>query len=224
MPTFREHHHAYAPVLDLEWLADELGAGTVVLQRVHYFYTSNTTMTHPRVRDVTGHPCVEDLLLAADILITDYSSVMFDYAVLDRPMVIYAPDWDTYRRTRGVTFDLFAEPPGVVAETFADLVAAFHTGAVGGDVATKARARFRERFCALEDGGAAERAVRRIFDVPDGEPAADARTIGAHAAGEPAAGPDAADDVGEAGPTAPVEPTGAPLGPPVIRPAAPRTP
>ena len=64
------------------------------------------------------------------MLITDYSSVMFDYAVLDRPIVIYAPDWDAYRRTRGVTFDLLAEPPGVVATTQADLVDAFITGEV----------------------------------------------------------------------------------------------
>jgi len=106
---------------------------------------------------------VEQLLIATDVLVTDYSSMMFDYAVLDRPIVVYAPDWDTYVRTRGVTFDLLAEPPGVVATTPADLVDAFRTGAVWDDTAAKARAQFRGRFCALDDGHAAERVVRRVF-------------------------------------------------------------
>jgi CDP-glycerol glycerophosphotransferase len=91
---------------------------------------------------------------------------MFDYAVLDRPVVVYAPDWNTYRRTRGVTFDLLAEPPGTVATTEADLFEAFRTGAVWSEAATKARARFRARFAYLDDGHAAERVVRAVFDPP----------------------------------------------------------
>jgi CDP-glycerol glycerophosphotransferase len=136
----------------------------VLLVRAHYFYPSTgLAPTHPRLRDVSDHPDVEQLLIATDVLITDYSSMMFDYAVLDRPIVVYAPDWDTYVRTRGVTFDLLAEPPGAVATTPADLVDAFRTGAVWDDAATKARAQFRARFCALDDGHAAERVVRRVF-------------------------------------------------------------
>ena len=49
--------------------------------------------------DVSAYPVVEDLYLAADVMLTDYSSAMFDYAVLDRPMVIFAPDWPVYQRT-----------------------------------------------------------------------------------------------------------------------------
>ena len=45
------------------------------------------------MRDVASHPSIEELCLAADVLLTDYSSIMFDYAVLDRPNVIHAPDW-----------------------------------------------------------------------------------------------------------------------------------
>jgi CDP-glycerol glycerophosphotransferase len=91
--------------------------------------------------------------------------MMFDYAVLDRPIVIFAPDWAAYRIIRGVTFDLLAEPPGAVATTYQDLVDVFATGAYRDDAATKARAHFRGRFCALEDGHAAERVVRRVFST-----------------------------------------------------------
>ena len=65
-----------------------------------------------RIRDVAAHPSVEELCLAADVLVTDYSSIMFDYAVLDRPIVIHAPDWEVYRALRGTYFDLMAEAAG----------------------------------------------------------------------------------------------------------------
>jgi CDP-glycerol glycerophosphotransferase len=168
-PTHREWHATFTPVLDVDALAEALGPDTVILLRAHYFY-GGTAMPprHPRVLDVSGHPTVERLYLAADTLITDYSSVMFDYAVLDRPIAIFAPDWDIYRVVRGVTFDLAAEPPGVFTRTFDELVEAFRSGEVSGDQAAKARGQFRERFCSLEDGGATERVVRRVFcgDVP----------------------------------------------------------
>lgn len=165
-PTHREYEEGYRQILDTAMLADALGAGWIVLSRAHYFYDGADrpeAAADGRVRDVTGHDSIEELCIAADVLITDYSSVMFDYAVLDRPIVIYAPDWETYRDRRGTYFDVTAEPPGVVARTLDDLAAAFTSGAYNGDVATKARRLFRARFCAWDDGKAAERVVRRVF-------------------------------------------------------------
>jgi CDP-glycerol glycerophosphotransferase len=166
-PTHREYDPEYRSLLDAEQLAEELGPDAVVLVRAHYFYVtadaSSESGSAGRVLDVSAHPSIETLSLAADVLITDYSSLMFDYAVLDRPIVIFAPDWEAYRTIRGVNFDLLAEPPGAVATTYRDLADLFATGAYGDDAATKARAHFRARFCALEDGGAAERVVRRVF-------------------------------------------------------------
>ena len=163
-PTHREWHATFTPVLDVDALADALGPDTRVLLRGHYFYgLTGFPARHPRVTDVSAFPAVETLYLAADALITDFSSVMFDYAVLDRPLIIFAPDWEIYRAVRGVTFDLAAEHPGTFTRTFEELVAAFRTGQVDSPEATAARARFRARFCSLEDGHAAERVVRRVF-------------------------------------------------------------
>jgi CDP-glycerol glycerophosphotransferase len=162
-PTHRDYLDGFQPLLDIEELADTLGPNHVLLQRAHYFYTATGAPTHPTIRDVSTHPCVEDVLLATDILITDYSSIMFDYAVLDRPIVLYTPDWDTYQRTRGVTFDLLAEPPGIVATTQADLADAFRTGAITGGATIKLRSQFRARYTYLDDGHAAERVVRHIL-------------------------------------------------------------
>jgi len=112
-----------------------------------------------RLMDVSEHPSIEELCIAADALVTDYSSIMFDYAVLDRPIVIHARDWDEYRTKRGVYFDLMEERPGQGTTSEAELVEALRSG----DEGARERARFRARFCYLEDGHAAERVVRRVF-------------------------------------------------------------
>jgi CDP-glycerol glycerophosphotransferase (TagB/SpsB family) len=88
---------------------------------------------------------------------------MFDYAVLDRPIVIHAPDWEVYRALRGTYFDLMAEPPGVVARTEDELIGALRSRSAWGEEATGLRAAFRARFCSLDDGRAAERVVRRLW-------------------------------------------------------------
>ncbi|MEZ0065139.1 CDP-glycerol glycerophosphotransferase [Streptacidiphilus sp. MAP12-20] len=160
-PTHREQQDSFVPPLDIVTLARSLGPRTTVLMRAHYFYADAGLPTHAGVLDVSGHPSVEDLYLAADVLVTDYSSAMFDYAVLDRPIVVFAPDWEDYQRVRGVYFDLMAEPPGAVAHTPEELAAVLRERE--SPEAAKLRAAFRAKFCPWDDGGAAERVVRRVF-------------------------------------------------------------
>ncbi|CAL9309291.1 CDP-glycerol glycerophosphotransferase family protein [Streptomyces sp. SudanB182_2057] len=171
-PTHRDYEAGFTPRLDLAALADNLGEDTVLLVRAHYFYGAAAQLTglrrSGRIIDVSVYDPVEELCLAADALVTDYSSIMFDYANLDRPIVIYADDWETYRTTRGVYFDLMADHPGQVARTQGELTEIFRSGAWRDERAAKARAAFRHRFCEYDDGRAAERVVRRVFL---GEPA-----------------------------------------------------
>ena len=174
LPTYRDYEFGSDALLNVERFADRLPADTVLLVRVHHFDRSHVAGDHPRVMDLGDYPTVEDIYLAADVLITDYSSVMFDYAVLDRPMAIYAADWDKYRSNRGAYLDVFAEGPGVAARDESELIDLFISGAVYGPAATQAREVFRQRFCYLDDGHAAERVVRRVFldepapTVPEG--------------------------------------------------------
>jgi CDP-glycerol glycerophosphotransferase len=167
LPTHREWQPAGRPVLDVDELARRLGPDAMLLVRAHYFHVPPSAVHDPEPRgsivDVSAYPVVEDLYLAADVMITDYSSAMFDYAVLDRPIVIHAPDWPTYQELRGVYFDLMAQPPGAVATSDAELFEIFASGAWAGAEAAAARAAFRARFCYLDDGGAAERVVRRVL-------------------------------------------------------------
>ncbi|MEO5873592.1 MAG: bifunctional glycosyltransferase family 2 protein/CDP-glycerol:glycerophosphate glycerophosphotransferase [Streptosporangiaceae bacterium] len=163
-PTHRDYQKDFSPMFDIAKFMRELGEEYVLLLRAHYFYKiKGLGLPEGQILDVSSYPTVEDLSIASDVLLTDYSSIMFDYAVLDQPIVIYANDWETYKLTRGVNFDLTALPPGVVATTEPELLDAFTSGAAFGDAAAKQRADFRTRFCVWEDGHAAERAVRRVF-------------------------------------------------------------
>ncbi|WP_406111682.1 CDP-glycerol glycerophosphotransferase family protein [Kitasatospora purpeofusca] len=167
-PTHREARGGYVPLLDVRELARRLGPEFTLLVRTHYFHTGGpgdltADEDAAEILDVSAHPTVEDLYLAADVLVTDYSSMMFDYAVLDRPIVVFAPDWEEYKRDRGVYFDLFEQPPGALTTDPEGLAAAL----LAGDPEPVARAGFRKRFCPWDDGGAAERVVRRVFPTTD---------------------------------------------------------
>ncbi|BDV30967.1 CDP-glycerol glycerophosphotransferase family protein [Microbacterium terricola] len=116
-----------------------------------------------RVIDVTGYPDTAQLLLVADALITDYSSVMFDFSVTGKPMFFLVPDLEHYRgELRGFYFDLEQHAPGPVVRSQDDLVAAIaaHEPAVH----AARYAQWREKFNARDDGRAAERVVSRILD------------------------------------------------------------
>ncbi|MEV6856333.1 CDP-glycerol glycerophosphotransferase family protein [Streptomyces microflavus] len=172
-PTHRDYREGFLPDLDPERLARELGPEYVLLVRAHYFYGRSAGAAGTvdgRVLDVTAHPRVEELCLAADALITDYSSLTFDYACLDRPVVVHAPDWAAYRGARGTYFDLLSgrpgDTPGPVTTTSDELVEAFRTGEWRSPASAALRTAFRERFCPYDDGHAAERVVRRFFGLP----------------------------------------------------------
>ncbi|WP_217179649.1 CDP-glycerol glycerophosphotransferase family protein [Streptomyces sp. AC495_CC817] len=163
-PTHRDHSPGHEPRLDLEAFCEAVGEEFVVLLRVHHRSAApSPRASGGRIIDVTAHPRVEEVCLAADALITDYSSLMFDYAHLDRPVVILAEDWEVFRETRGVCLDLPAAPPGHVARTGRELAELFRDGSYADVEADALRAVFRERFCQFDDGRAAERVVRRVF-------------------------------------------------------------
>jgi CDP-glycerol glycerophosphotransferase len=163
--VFAEGGAEFALALDVDGFAERLGGDHCLLLRLHYMLTGRlAAMDHPAVRDVSMHPDVSELYLAADVMVTDYSSTMFDFAVTGRPMVFYAYDLDDYQqRLRGFYFDFAPEAPGPIVETNEALVESLgDLGAVMGPYAQRYAA-FRERYCHLEDGHATDRVVDRVL-------------------------------------------------------------
>ncbi len=161
-PTWRDDRSEMVDFVDPAALAEASDA--VVLVRGH----SRTLLpgrdaAGPRVVDVTGFPDTSLLLLAADALVTDYSSVMFDFSVTGKPMYFLVPDLEHFRgELRGFYFDLTAHAPGAVVRTQDELVAALRDADPQQYAA--AYARWREKFNTRDDGHAAERVVARILD------------------------------------------------------------
>ncbi|ONI69869.1 hypothetical protein BWI15_25470 [Kribbella sp. ALI-6-A] len=138
---------------------------TVLLFRFHHLVAATSPVPrHPRVIDVSDHPDIQALYLAADLMITDYSSTMFDFAVTGRPMVFYTYDLAGYRdQLRGFYFDLEAEAPGPLVTTADELTAALaDTDGLRRRYAPAYEA-FRRRYCHLDDGRATDRLIEEVF-------------------------------------------------------------
>ncbi|MFJ5030805.1 CDP-glycerol glycerophosphotransferase family protein [Streptomyces sp. NPDC088560] len=158
-PAHRDHRRTQGPLIDLAGIARRLGPRFVILARTPY----DPGAGGGRIIDVRDHPSVPSLCLASDALLTDYASLMFDYACLDRPIVVHTADWAAYEAARGAYFDLRAFPPGAVARSEDELADIFASGHWRGSRSAQLRGAFRERFCPYDDGRAAERVVRHVM-------------------------------------------------------------
>ncbi|EST26012.1 CDP-glycerol glycerophosphotransferase family protein, partial [Streptomyces roseochromogenus] len=171
-PTRRDYRRTgHVDRVDLARFAADLGAGHTLVVRLHPSLANGPArgmgLTELARRgivvDATDEPHVADVLLAADVLVTDYSSVMFDYANLDRPIVVHADDWPAFTASRGAYVDITAEAPGHVACSYRELAWLFASGCWRDEESARLRAGFRARYCEFDDGRAAERVVRTLL-------------------------------------------------------------
>jgi glycosyltransferase involved in cell wall biosynthesis/CDP-glycerol glycerophosphotransferase (TagB/SpsB family) len=184
-PTRRDYRRGgHVDRLDLARFAADLGTGTTLVVRLHPTLAAGPArglglaeLARRRiVVDATDEPHTEEVLLAADALVTDYSSIMFDYANLDRPIVLHADDWAAYVASRGAYVDITARPPGHVSRTYDELAGLFASGSWQDEVSARLRADFRARYCEFDDGQAAERVVRTLL-LGEAMPEADASRV-----------------------------------------------
>ena len=143
----------------------ELGPGFVTLLRGHSRSLQGGTDIHAsNVIDVTTYPDASELFLVADALVTDYSSVMFDYSVTGKPIYFFTPDLERYRNEiRGFYFDLLAVSPGPVVRDAGDLIGHLRDPDAATARYASRYAAWRARFNPRDDGHAAERVVQRLL-------------------------------------------------------------
>lgn len=163
-PTFRGARttEAHDPTdLDLDALRDRLGADHVVLVRSHPFVRARPghDTGGPRfVIDVSDHPDINELMLISDVLVTDYSSAMYEFALLGRPMAFFAPDHAAYQRERGLYFDYAEGVPGPVFTDSRALAEWLRNGPFDLD---RIRAFATESFD-VADGAATDRFIEQV--------------------------------------------------------------
>jgi CDP-glycerol glycerophosphotransferase len=169
-PTMRDDHrysgnrYSLDMQLDLEAARRELADDHVLLVRRHAKVIDSVPgVDGSFALDVSSWPDVNELLQATDILVSDYSSLMFDFAVTGRPMLFFTYDLADYRdRLRGFYFDP-ARQPGPHLATSAEVVAAIRDIDAVSAAHADAYAAFRADFTPWDDGHAAQRLVDRVF-------------------------------------------------------------
>ncbi|GEL89448.1 bifunctional glycosyltransferase/CDP-glycerol:glycerophosphate glycerophosphotransferase [Pediococcus parvulus] len=125
-PTFRNNDSSFDFELDLDKLREKISDKYVVLVRLHYFVAHSMSFVDHQgfVWDVSDYPDIADLYLISDVMITDYSSVMFDYGHLKRPMIFFAYDKNWYLNgdNRGVYLNYDETVPGPIVETTDEII------------------------------------------------------------------------------------------------------
>lgn len=171
-PTWRdnEYHqkgkYKFNLKLDLQSMKEQLGNEYIILLRMHYLIAENIELTPFAgfAYDVSLHEDIRELYLISDMLITDYSSVFFDYANLKRPMIFYVYDLESYRDTlRGFYFDFEREAPGPLVKTTDEVVSIINKLESNEFTYSDNFNQFYQKFCSLEDGEASKRVVEEIF-------------------------------------------------------------
>ncbi|MCR5797460.1 MAG: CDP-glycerol:glycerophosphate glycerophosphotransferase [Eubacterium sp.] len=172
-PTWRDdefYGHAmykFTLQLDLKKMQEELGDEYIVLLRTHYFISDFLDLSEHEgfAYNVSKYDDIARLYLVSDMLITDYSSVFFDYANLKRPMIFYMYDLEKYASVlRGFYIDIEEELPGPIVLTTEKVIESIRNI---DEVKEKYSAKYEEfskKYCAWEDGTASKRIVEAVFD------------------------------------------------------------
>lgn len=173
-PTWRDDEfygkgkYKFTLHLDLRMLKEQLGDEYVILLRTHYFIADSLDVTglEDFAYNLSKYDDISELYLISDILITDYSSVFFDYANLKRPMLFFTYDLEKYRDVlRGFYIDIENELPGPLLFTTEEVIDGIkNIDKISSKYSEKYK-QFYEKFCGLEDGHASEKVARAVFQL-----------------------------------------------------------
>lgn len=153
--------------IDFNLLGLLVPEGTIFLSRMHSVVETHPLTAgsgHIKIRDVSSHPDIAELYLAADMLVSDYSSAIYDFAVTGKPIILYAYDLLEYSESvRGLYFDYEQWTPGPIVSSLEELA-----NAIGRANEYRAELqpnylRFQQRFCPWEDGRASLRVLDALF-------------------------------------------------------------
>lgn len=161
-PTFRGHvATASSPDrIDFERFCRELGNEYVIVCKHHPFVKNPPIIPEELqhfARDLTKYLFIEDLLCCADICISDYSSLVFEYSLFEKPMIFYAYDYDNYCDWRGFYYDYSEFTPGPVVQTEDELLNSIKN--IDTQFDKQKVIDFKEKFMGSCDGHATERII-----------------------------------------------------------------
>ena len=174
-PTWRETNRIGAKwifknrvQIDFFRLKERFSDEYVVLTRLHHLIANTLQLEglDGFARDASKEPDANRLMAATDVLITDFSSIFFDYACMGKPMIFHMYDIENYKNSlRGLYLDPYTDLPGPVTTTENELIAALENIGNWQEEYGARFEKFRERFLNWDDGSAAKRVVDRVFSI-----------------------------------------------------------
>ena len=171
-PTWRDNEfydvgkYKFNLVLNLQLMQEMLGDEYIILLRLHYLVAENLDLSSYKgfAFDFSAYEDIRDLYLVSDLLMTDYSSVFFDYANLKRPMIFFVYDIESYRdKLRGFYFDFEEKAPGPLVKTTEEVIDAIKKLEASNFQVSDEMEKFYNKFCYLECGESSKRVVEQIF-------------------------------------------------------------
>ncbi len=168
-PTWRDDRsngdgsYKFVSELDFKAVYEKLNEEYIFIIKQHYLVRQKLECDKSFVKVFGADTDITELYLISDMLITDYSSVMFDYIILDKPMIFYMFDLESYRDTlRGFYFDILAEAPGPIVKNTEELIDAItEVAAKGTDKLSMLS--FKSKYAPHDDGQAAKRILDRLY-------------------------------------------------------------
>ena len=163
-PTFRGNNvnDGYYPeeFISLDALANELGDGWAIILKLHPFIKNKLNYSAGNIFDLSAEREINDILFITDVLVTDYSSVIFENAVIGNAAVLYAPDLEDYDKGRGFYFDYNDYGCGEIVKN-KDKLAGAILKADKNDIRMK---EFKNRFVSLCDGYSSKRFTDTVLE------------------------------------------------------------
>ncbi|MDN3954156.1 CDP-glycerol glycerophosphotransferase family protein [Sporolactobacillus laevolacticus] len=171
-PTWRDNQfygkgrYRFELDLDLQRMKENLGKDYIIIMRMHYLIADQLDLSEYDgfAYDFSHYEDISELYMISDLLITDYSSVFFDFANLKRPMVFFTYDIEDYRdHLRGFYFEFEQKAPGPLVTTTEGVIQAIHDIEASGFAVSDRFDAFFEKFCSLESGHSSEKVVKTVF-------------------------------------------------------------
>ena len=177
MPTWRQYDLDSSknifckPPINIKKWEDKFGKDYILLLRAHYAVTASMSLEENRfIRNVSNYPDVNDLYIASDILITDYSSAMIDYSILEKPIFCFAYDYEKYIEKIGLYLDLEKELPKHFYKYEDDLINGIEN--IDWNNSIKVAKFFKKKHADFSKGNASQMVVNRLLEklnVKNGE-------------------------------------------------------
>ena len=170
-PTWRDNQHeaglgyTYSLNVDFDKLKKEFGKEYIILFRTHYFVANSIDLKKYKdfVINVSNYGDVNDLYIVSDILITDYSSVFFDFANLKRPIMFYMYDYEEYKNKLRDFYIGFNELPGPIVEKEEDLIKEIKQIDAYDKKYKEKYQKFNNKYNYLDDGNASKRLIEECI-------------------------------------------------------------